>query len=1024
MNANFKIETNPSLRKSKHVKSCLILGSLFLASLAPIHATITTAREINVENSVTQQQKEIKGVILDAKTGDPIIGANVIIKGTTTGASTDFDGNFVLNAAPGATLEISYIGYVKVEIKATAGAPMTIRINEDSQALDEVVVVGYGVQKKSSLTGAMQVVNSAKLKDSTTPSVENMLSGKAPGVYVNQGSGRPGDIAAVVIRGKSTVNGSTDPLWVIDGVIVGSNAGALNPSDIESMSILKDAASTAIYGSQGANGVIMVTTKQGKTGKATINVSAKAGITQLEKGNFEVMNGEELYDLYKSYSNQSAISFSRWNEDLRSSNFDWWDNATQLGFAQDYNISISGGSDEIKTYTSIGVYDEDGAVKGYDYTRYNFRFKVDYKANDWLTIKPQLSASRKDVFDQQHSVSAMYGNLPWDSPYIIAADGSQELVGNEPNPTWVNVKGSNYMYDQQWNFVESTSYEVMANLDFDIKITNDLSFSSVNNYKFTTHYSTTYTDPRSSGGISVDGRIEDYLSNTNRVYSNQLLRYNKLVDKHSISALAAYEWNTYEGRANKGIATGFAPGFEVADVAAVPEKVSSSRNEWAVQSMILNGNYAYDNKYLGQASFRRDGASNFGNNAKYGNFFSVSGGWVINKEEFFKATWVDQLKLRASYGSVGNRPTSLYPQYGLYNLSGKYNDLPGAIFAQAKNHDLTWEKTYTLGIGVDARFFNRFSVTLDYYDKNTSDLLYQVPLPGIIGISSIWKNIGAVKNRGFELSLGADIIQTKDWNWSVDANLGLNRNKVDDLYGGKSEIIVGDGSGIAGSAEKLLKPGYDVDTWFLTEWAGVDPETGQAQWYKTNEAGEREKTFNYGDASKNKVDIGSYTPDFFGGFSTNLAWKNIDLSANFAYSVGGEIYNYSRAEYDSDGTYTDRNQMKLMDGWNRWEKPGDIATHPQGIYNNGTNSNKASSRYLEDASYLKLRNVTIGYNLELPKWNISNVRLFVSGENLFTITGYSGVDPEIPPVNGKITGVSSAIYPSTRKFMFGLNVTF
>ena len=1023
MNANFKIETNSFSRKSKHAKSCLILGSLFLASLAPIHAAIPTASEINVENSIAQQQ-EIKGVILDAATGDPIIGANVIIKGTTTGASTDFDGNFVLNAAPGATLEISYIGYVKVEVKATAGATMTIRIKEDSQALDEVVVVGYGVQKKSSLTGAMQVVNSDKLKDSTTPSVENMLSGKAPGVYVNQGSGRPGDIAAVVIRGKSTVNGSTDPLWVIDGVIVGSNAGALNPSDIESMSILKDAASTAIYGSQGANGVIMVTTKQGKTGKATINVSAKAGITQLEKGNFEVMNGEELYDLYKSYSNQSAISFSRWNEDLRSSNFDWWDNATQLGFAQDYNISISGGSDEIKTYTSIGVYDEDGAVKGYDYTRYNFRFKVDYKANDWLTIKPQLSASRKDVFDQQHSVSAMYSNLPWDSPYIIAEDGSQTLVGNQPNPTWVNTTGSNYMYDQQWNFAESTSYEVMANLDFDIKITNDLSFSSVNNYKFTTHYSTTYTDPRSSSGESVNGRIEDYLSNTNRVYSNQLLRYNKLVDKHSISALAAYEWNTYEGRANKGIATGFAPGFEVADVAAVPEKVSSSRSEWAVQSMILNGNYAYDNKYLGQASFRRDGASNFGNNAKYGNFFSVSGGWAINREEFFKATWVDQLKLRASYGSVGNRPTSLYPQYGLYDLSGKYNDLPGAIFSQVKNHDLTWEKTYTFGVGVDARFFNRFSVTLDYYDKNTSDLLYQVPLPGIIGISSIWRNIGAVKNRGFELSLGADIIQTKDWNWSVDANLGLNRNKVDDLYGGKSEIIVGDGSGIAGAAEKLLKPGYDVDTWFLTEWAGVDPETGQAQWYKTNEAGEREKTFNYGDASKNKVDIGSYTPDFFGGFSTNLSWKNLDLSANFAYSVGGEIYNYSRAEYDSDGTYTDRNQMKLMDGWNRWEKPGDIATHPQGIYNNGTNSNKASSRYLEDASYLKLRNVTIGYNLELPKWNISNVRLFVSGENLFTITGYSGVDPEIPPVNGKITGVSSAIYPSTRKFMFGLNVTF
>jgi TonB-linked SusC/RagA family outer membrane protein len=1017
-----KLTTTPSQCSGKQVKSCLILGSLFLASLAPIKANV--ANEPHAVNSTMQQQKEIKGVILDATTGEAIIGANVIIKGTTTGTSTDFDGNFILNVDPNTVLEISYIGYVTQELKVTFGAPMTIRISEDTQALDEIVVVGYGVQKKESLTGAMQVVNASKLRDSTTPSVENMLSGKAPGVYVNQGSGRPGDVAAVVIRGKSTVNGSTDPLWVIDGVIVGSNAGALNPSDIESMSILKDAASTAIYGSQGANGVIMVTTKQGKVGKTVVNVSAKVGITQLEKGNFEVMNGAELYDLYKSYKNQSAINFNRWDEDLRNSNFDWWDNATQLGFAQDYNISISGGSEDIRTYTSIGVYDEDGAVKGYDYTRYNFRFKVDYKANDWLTIKPQVSASRKDVYDQQHDVGSMYGNLPWDNPYITTEDGTEEILGNGAKPTWVNTKGSNYLYDQQWNFVESVSYEVMANFDFDIKFTDYLSFSSVNNYKFTNLFKTTYTDPRSNAGLSVNGRLEDYQSNVNRVYSNQLLRFNKSFDKHAVSALAAYEWNTYDGRSTKGVATGFAPGFEVADVAAVPEKVGSSRNQWAVQSMIANGNYAYDNKYLAQASFRRDGASNFGADAKYGNFFSVSGGWNINREEFFTATWVDQLKLRASYGSVGNRPSSLYPQYALYSLEGKYNDLPGAIFTQVRNNDLTWEKTYTFGLGIDARFFNRFSVTLDYYDKNTSDLLYEVPLPSIIGISSRWKNIGAVKNKGFEVTLGADIIQSKDWNWSVDANLGLNRNKVDNLYGGKSEIIVSDGTNLVGSAEKLLKPGYDVDTWFLTEWAGVDPETGKAQWYKTNEAGEREKTFSYGDASKNKVAIDTYTPDFFGGFSTNLSWKNLDLSANFAYSVGGKIYNYSRAEYDSDGTYSDRNQMKLIDGWNRWEKPGDIATHPQGIYNNGTNSNKASSRYLEDASYLKLRNLTVAYNLALPQWHISNLRLFVSGENLLTFTGYSGVDPEIPPYEDKITGVSTAVYPSTRKFMFGLNVTF
>ena len=683
-------------------------------------------------------------------------------------------------------------------------------------------------------------------------------------------------------------------------------------------------------------------------------------------------------------------------------------------------MSVAGGNESLKTYTSVGLYDENGAVKGYDYTRYNFRFNVDYKPASWFNLRPQVSASRKDVHDQQHSVSAMYSNMPWDSPY--KEDGT--LVGNAPNPTWVNTTGSNYLYDLQWNFTDYTTYEFMGNLDFDIKFTDYLTFSSVNNYKYENYFYTTYVDPRSSGGLSVNGRITDYSSNMYRVYANQLLRFNKTFDLHSVNALAAYEWNTYTGRANTGVATGFAPGFLVADVAAVPEKVASSRNEWAVQSMIFNANYAYDNKYLAQFSFRRDGASNFGNNAKYGNFFSISGGWNIHKESFFTADWVDNLKLRASYGSVGNRPSALYPQYALYSLSESYNELPGAILNQVKNDDLTWEKTYTTGVGVDASFFNRVRVTLDYYHKNTSGLLYQVPLPGIIGVTSIWRNVGCVQNDGFELSVGADIIKSKDWNWSVDANIGLNRNKVTELYGDKSEIIVGDGAGIAGSASKLLKPGLDVDTWYLTEWAGVDPETGKAQWYKTDANGERVKTFSYGDASKNQIAIDRYTPDFFGGFSTNLSWKNLDMSAVFGYSVGGKIYNYARAEYDSDGTYTDRNQMKLQDGWSRWEKPGDIATHPQGIYNNGTNSNKASSRFLEDGSYLKLRNLTIGYNLALPEWYISNLRLFVSGENLFTLTDYSGVDPEIPPHDGKITGVTTAVYPSTRKFMFGLNVTF
>ena len=979
-------------------------------------------KEIAAASAQVSQQKTMKvqGTVIDGMTNDPVIGANVVVKGTLNGTSTDFDGNFELEVPEGAVLEISYIGYLKSEVKAQSGK-MTMKIKEDTQALDEVVVVGYGVQKKESLTGAMQIVNSEKLTDATTPAVENMLSGKAPGVYVNAGSGQPGNAGKIVIRGKSTVNGSTDPLWVIDGVIVGSSAYDLNPADIESMSILKDAASTAIYGSQGANGVIVVTTKKAKTGEATVNVSAKLGVTQLSTGNFEMMDGAELYDYFRSFGNQGSITGDWYTEDLRNRNFDWWDNASQLGFAQDYNISINGGTEKLKTYISVGVYDENGAVKGYDYTRYNARLKVDYKVNNWLTVKPQLSGSRKNIHDQQHSVGAMYSNLPWDSPYL--EDGS--MVGHAPIPSWVNTSSSNYMYDLQWNYTESEAYEVSGGFDFDIKFTDWLTFSSVNNYRYSTKATKDYVDPRSYSGLADGGSIKDATTAYNRLYTNQLLRFNKTFGDHSVNGIAAYEWNEYNGTTNGALAGGIPPEFTVSDIAAVPKEITGSKTGWAVQSYLLNVNYAYDNRYLAQVSFRRDGASNFGENAKYGNFFSISGGWNIHRESFFTLDYINNLKLRASYGSVGNRPSELYPQYALYSLTTSYNEHPSAIISQLKNKDLTWEKTYTTGVGLDISLFDRVNITFDYYNKNTSGLLYNVPLPAVVGVTGIWRNVGCVKNNGFEASANVDVIKNQDLQWSIEANIGLNRNKVTELYGDKQEIIVGDGSGIAGSAEKLLKPGLDVDTWYLAEWAGVDPETGQATWYKTDENGERVKTFTYAEAAKTPIAKDSYTPKFFGGFSTNLNYKNFDLSAVFGYSVGGKIYNYSRLEFDSDGAYTYTNQMKLHKGWNRWEKPGDIATHPQPLYQNRTNSNQASTRFLENGSYLRLRNLTLGYNLSIPQWHISNLRVFASGENLFVLSGFSGVDPEIPPTSsGKVTGVASTVYPQTRKYMFGLNVTF
>lgn len=1004
--------------------SCIVLASALFCTSLPALATSSTA---GTNLAVQQQDQKLKGQVIDATTGEPVIGVNVLVKGTTNGTITDIDGKYELNAPAGAILQISFIGYKTVEIAATT-SEQTIKLHEDTETLDEVVVVGYGVQKKESLTGAMSTLKENRLKDVTTPTVENMLNGKVSGVYVAPGSGQPGSNGAVQIRGRATLSGSTSPLWVIDGVIVGEDPGVLNPSDIENMTILKDAASTAIYGSQGANGVIIVTTKMGKSEKMKINASVKLGVSTMTNGKMEVMNGAELYDYYASFPNQEDIKFSRWNPELRNANFDWGELASQAGFTQDYNISLSGGNEKMSSYFSLGYYSEEGTVKGYKYDRYSFRYRSNYKPFSWLTIKPNISGSMKNTDDSQYDYTAKYTMFPWDSPY----DEDGNLVPDRYSG-WVDSSDLNYLNSISYgNHTTRKTYEFSGNFDFDIKITDWLTFTSVNNYRWTGYFQSTYTDPRTDSASGVQGRVEEEQTNNIQRYTNQYLTFNKMFGKHSVQALLAYEFMDTSAKVINAKGTGIVSGFEVLDATATPEEVGGNLTEWAKQSVFAKANYTYDNRYLAEVSLRRDGASNFGDDKKYGNFFSISAGWNINREKWFKSDWVDVLKLRASYGSVGNIPYSKYPQYGLYSVSSNYNGIPAILISQVGNKDLTWEQTYTAGVGIDANFFNnRLRFVFDYYNKYTSNILYQVPISGLTGITSRWQNVGEMRNSGIEITIGGDIIRTKDWLWSLDLNMGYNKNKLEKLYGDDPNMMIIGGGGndtsIAGAAEKVLKVGYSTDRYYLREWAGVDPKNGAPLWYKNDGSGET--TSNYSEAKQVMTEATS--PKLFGGFNTSLTWKNIDLNASFGFSLGGKIYNYSRQEYDSDGAYTDRNQMKLIDGWSRWEKEGDIATHPAASYGNKSNSNKASTRYLEDGDYLKLRSLSIGYNLDLSKYYIQNMRIYFTAENVFTLTGFSGIDPEVPAYYDETTGTYKSIgtaganlYPSTRKFMFGINLTF
>ena len=1019
-------------RTEQSMAKNLKVGMLVCASILAANAAYANYPTSNELLTVTQQTGKIKGTIVDSKTGEPVIGASVKVKGTKLAAVTDLNGEFELNTHANATLQISYVGFKETEVKASNG--MKISLEEDTESLEEVVVVGYGTQKKESLTGAMANIKGEKLKDITSATVENMLNGKVSGVYVAPGSGRPGSTGAIIIRGQTSINGATAPLWVVDGVIVGNSAGDLNPDDIETMTVLKDAASTAIYGSEGANGVVVVTTKQAKHEKMSISLSAKAGLSTLNRGNLEMMDGAEFYDYYKSFQNVESVNFPRWNEDLRNSNFDWFKLAKKTGSTQDYNLTLNGGSENIQSMFTLGYFKEEGAVKGYDMNRYSTRIKVVYKPYEWLAIKPNISGSRTNDKDKQYSVGAMYSMMPWDSPY----DEDGNLVPNYYSG-WVNSKATNYLNDlAAGDYSTSTTYDLSGGLDFDIKITPWLTFSSVNNYSYYNSQTHGYYDPKSSSGEGVNGRTTEYNYVSTRRYTNQLLRFKKSWGKHNVNALLAYEFNDYEMKYTDVYATGFISGFEDFMTAAKPEMATGYRTAWAKQSYFTQWRYDYDSRYYGELSLRRDGRSNFGSNNRYGNFFSVSGAWNINNESWFKADWVDQLKLRAAFGSVGNVPTSLYPSYSLYSVGATYNENPGALISQIGNKDLTWEKTYTTGVGVDASFWqNRLHATLDYYIKNTSNILYQVPVTGLVGVTSIWKNIGKMRNTGIELTVGGDIIRTKDLTWNVTANISHNSNELRDLYKQRDAngnyvvkpVLISDGTSIAGTAQRILEIGEPVDTYYMKEWAGVNPEDGKPQWYMDDANGNKVKTDNYSKASYYKC--GKASPDVYGSFSTSLFYKNFDLQANFGYSLGGQIYSYYRQEFDSDGAYAgDRNQMKLQKGWSRWEKPGDIATHPRAMYNNQDKGNLASSRYLESSDYLKLRSLTLGYNFDLKKYGIQTLRLSVSGENLFTITDYSGVDPELPAgTNDKgvlsVTNTGgTSVYPAVRKFMLGVNLTF
>ncbi|WP_229239820.1 SusC/RagA family TonB-linked outer membrane protein [Echinicola soli] len=990
------------------------LGSLSLTITAsPTSASSLKGEVLKIDSYegsdfADRAEIDIQGTVTDSS-GEPLLGVSILVKGTTTGTITDMGGNFSLSDIPeDAVLKVSFIGFKSQEITVGGKSQLEIVLKEDTQGLEEVVVTGYTSQKRENLTGSVAIVDGDKLQDITSPNVGNMLQGKLAGVDVSASSGAPGALPKIRIRGKNSIRSSVNPIWVVDGVIWHGTPN-INPADIQSISVLKDAASAALYGSRGANGVVVVTTKTAQgANTSTINVSAKTGVSLFNTGGFDISNSQEMYDLWGQFPNQNAIP-DYYNEELLNTDTDWLDVGTQAGTVQDYNLSYTGTADKTRIFATGNYYNEEGSVKGYTYERMTGRVNFEYDISPKFTIKPKLAATYINTENRQHSIYDMYRNLPWDNPY---GEDGKPVNPQEGDVTWYGRDNSNYLYDLQWNHSTGDTVNVMANVDFQYDITENLSFISTNNITYYEAETFSYTDPRSNSGLADNGRLYNGIGKRTTRFTNQMLSYNKAINDHTISALVAYEYNDYVYNSLSATGKGIVPGASIIGSTSEPTTIGGTKNDYAFQSYLFNANYGYKGKYNAQVSFRRDGASRFGANNKYGNFFAISGSWNISREEFFNSQAFDYLRLKASYGGVGNTPNSLYPQYELYSLNAQYNGDPAAVASTLGNDDLTWEKTYDTNIGVEFGLWNRLTGVLEVYNKSTSGLLHFVPLPDVSGYTGYFDNIGGVRNRGIEFSLGADVLSTASgFNWHLDFNIGKNDNEITELYGGKSQI----------SGNTIIEEGENIDTWYMRKWAGVNPEDGTPQWEQINPStGETSITGSYSAATLQKV--GTSTPDFFGGLSSSMEYKGVYLNATFAYSEGAMVYQAARELFDSDGAYPTYNFMRLQEGWSRWSTDNPNATHPQPIYGGNNNAHKTSSRYLEDASYLRMRNVTLGYTIPghiTDAWKIGSLSAYFSADNLITITDYSGLDPE-----AAVNGDGFSPYPLPKRLTFGVNLSF
>ena len=958
-----------------------------------------------------QSGYKVKGHVVSAEDNEPMVGVSILEKGTTNGVITDIDGNYTLEikGTASATLLFSYIGMQSQAhaVSAKTGT-LNVRLVSDAALIDEVVVVAYGTRKKGTIAGAVSTVKAEKMENVPTAGFDQSLQGQTPGLTVISNSGEPSKAAVFQLRGTNSINSGTSPLFILDGTPISSaDFNTISPGDIESISVLKDASSTSIYGARAANGVVVITSKRGLAiDKAKVTLRAQWGISQLASNDkWVVMNTPERIQFEKEIGLDTGQDYDL----LSRTNVNWLDEVfNDRAPLQSYELSVNRATDRLNYYVSGGFYDQEGIAQSSSFRRYNMRANAEVKASNWLKVGTNTMMAYEEISQAEEGEPALYtpisGSrfmLPYWNPYN--ADGS---LASENDGTWTGT-GQNPIEWMANNPVSYKKYKLLSTVFAEITPIQNLTIRGQfgADYSHSTAFMQSFPSYIINNNSGKAGRSSsDILSLSETLTANYRWALN---DDHSFNFLLGQEGIDYQSS-----------GFQVSTQGQNNDRLTNlltgtratswpdSNSAYSYLSFFFRGEYNYKDLYYAEVAARTDASSRFGADHRWGMFWSLGFMWNIKNEAFLKdIEWLTSAQVKLSTGTSGNSEIPYYDHLALVSGDANYNDEAGIYPSQSGNEELSWEQTWANNVGVSFGLYNRVNVNVDFYHKKTTNMLMLVPQSyAITGVGNRWDNIGAMMNRGVEIAIDGDVIRTKDFTWNLSANVSYNKNKLLELYNGVEEYV---------NSTTGLKyvVGHSVREYFMNRYAGVNPANGDALWYTAD--GELTTEFR----EEDKVMTGkSFDSPWVGGFGTSLMWKGLSLSAQFSWMAKRYVMNNDRFFEESNGLYSAYNQSKRL-LYDRWKKPGDITDIPRyGV------TAQLDDRFLENSSFLRLKNLTLAYAFPqslLKKTNFfTSARVYLQGQNLLTLTGFTGLDPEVA------TNVYRAQYPASRQFTLGIDVSF